>query len=89
MEDTGTLQSLTWLAKAKKVDINRVLVLRTASNYDQQRSGISASESLAETKVLQYSAYLPALDNAYRVGHLVVDTLVADWPNTRDHIPTK
>jgi purine nucleoside permease len=89
MEDTGTLQSLTWLAQAHKVDINRVLVLRTASNYDQQRSGISASESLAETKLLQYSAYLPALDNAYRVGHLVVDTLVADWPNTRDHIPTK
>jgi purine nucleoside permease len=89
MEDTGTLQSLTWLAQAHKVDINRVLVLRTASNYDQQRSGISAAESLAETKVLQYSAYLPALDNAYRIGHLVVDALVADWPQTRDHIPAK
>ena len=50
MEDTGTLQSLTWLAKAKKVDINRVLVLRTASNFDQQRPGITAAESLAETK---------------------------------------
>jgi purine nucleoside permease len=89
MEDTGTLQSLTWLAKAKKVDIDRVLVLRTASNYDQQRTGISATESLAETKVSQYSAYLPALDNAYRVGHLVVDNIVANWPQTRDHIPIK
>jgi purine nucleoside permease len=89
MEDTGTLQSLTWLAKAKKVDINRVLVLRTASNYDQQRTRISAAESLAETKISQYSAYLPALDNAYRVGHLVVDNIVANWPQTRDHIPAK
>ncbi|HWZ50218.1 MAG TPA: hypothetical protein VNW54_02020 [Granulicella sp.] len=44
MEDTGTLQSLTWLAQAHKVDINRVLVLRAASNYDQQREGITASE---------------------------------------------
>ena len=89
MEDTGTLQSLTWLARAHKLDINRVLVLRTASNYDQQRIGATAAESLSETKVSQYSAYLPALDNAYRVGHIVVDTLVANWPQTRDHVPVK
>jgi purine nucleoside permease len=88
MEDTGTMQSLTWLAHAHRLDISRVLVLRTASNFDQQRPGITAAESLAETKVRQYSAYLPALDSAYRVGHLVVDQLVANWPQTRDHIPT-
>ena len=89
MEDTGTLQSLTWLAKAGKVDINRVLVLRTASNFDQQRPGMTAAESLAETKISQYAAYLPSLDTAYRVGHVVVDTLVTNWPQTRDHIPQK
>jgi purine nucleoside permease len=88
MEDTGTLQSLTWLARAKKLDINRVLVLRTASNYDQQRTGITAAESIAETKVTKYSAYLPSLEDAYLVGHIVVDNLVSNWPQTRDHIPT-
>jgi purine nucleoside permease len=87
MEDTGTLQSLTWLARAHKVDINRVLVLRTASNYDQQRSGISAADSIAETKIGHYSAYLPSLDTAYRVGHVVVDNLVANWSKTRETIP--
>ena len=87
MEDTGTLQSLTWLARAGKVDIHRVLVLRAASNYDQQRTGITAAESLAETKVTKYSAYLPALEAAYRVGHVVVDSLVANWRQTRDAIP--
>ena len=66
---------------------NRVLVLRTASNYDVPRDGLSAAESLAETKIGQYSAYLPALDTAYRVGHVVVDTLVAHWPEDRDHLP--
>ncbi|MEI9978065.1 MAG: purine nucleoside permease [Edaphobacter sp.] len=89
MEDTGTMQSLTWLARANKVDIHRVLILRTASNFDQQRPGVTAAESLAETKIRQYSAYLPALDDAYRVGHIVVDSLVTNWPQTRDHIPTK
>ncbi|HEY6377201.1 MAG TPA: purine nucleoside permease [Edaphobacter sp.] len=89
MEDTGTMQSLTWLARAHKVDISRVLVLRTASNFDQQRTGITAAESLAETKVTKYSAYMPSLESAYRVGHVVVDSLVTNWPQTRDHIPVK
>jgi purine nucleoside permease len=89
MEDIGTMQSLTWLARAYKLDTDRVLILRTASNFDQQRTGITAAQSLTETKVRQYSAYLPALDTAYRVGHIVVDNLVANWPQTRDHLPTK
>ena len=59
MEDTGTLQSLTFLANAHKVDLNRVLVLRTASNYDVPRNGLTATESIAETKIGHYSAYLP------------------------------
>lgn len=87
MEDTGTLQSLTWLARAGKVDVDRVLVLRTASNYDQQREGITAAESLAETKITKYSAFLPSLDTAFRVGNPVVRTLVSQWSRTRDHIP--
>ena len=87
MEDTGTLQSLTFLARAHKVDLSRVLVLRTASNYDQQRIGISAAESLAETKITHYSAYMPALDSAYRVGHVVVDSIVDHWAEDRGHLP--
>jgi len=87
MEDTGTLQALTFLANAHKVDLGRVLVLRTASNYDQQRIGIGAAESLAETKIAHYSAYLPALDSAYRVGHVVVDSLVEHWAEDRDRLP--
>jgi purine nucleoside permease len=87
MEDTGTLQSLTFLASAHKVDLNRVLVLRTASNYDVPRAGLSAAESLAETKLGHYSAYLPALETAYRVGHVVVDSVVDHWAEDRDHLP--
>jgi purine nucleoside permease len=64
-------------------------VLRTASNYDQQRAGKTAAESLAETKIRQYSAYMPSLDSAYRVGHVVVDNLVANWAKTRDAIPSR
>ena len=80
MEDTGTLQSLTFLAAAGRVDFARVLIVRAASNFDQQRPGISAAESLVETNVTTYSAYLPALENAYRVGARIVEGLLAGWP---------
>jgi purine nucleoside permease len=87
MEDTGTLQSLTWLAAAGKVDRKRVLILRTASNFDQQREGIMAWESLAETKIGGYVAYLPSLEAAYRVGSVVVKELVRDWKKYSAQIP--
>jgi purine nucleoside permease len=87
MEDTGTLQSLTFLDAAGRVDRRRVLVLRTASNFDQQRQGISAAESLAETKVGSYVAYLPALEAAHRVGRVVVEALVRNWTAFRETLP--
>jgi purine nucleoside permease len=87
MEDTGTMQALTWLDADGRVDKRRVLVLRTASNFDQQREGISAAESLAETKVGGYVGLLPALDAAHRVGSVVVKALVGGWATFRDRLP--
>jgi purine nucleoside permease len=87
MEDTGTLQSLTFLSKAGRADLDRVLILRTASNFDQQRPGISAAESLAETKIGQYSAYPPALEAAWRVGRVVVEEIADHWERYRQHVP--
>ena len=75
MEDAGILTALRALAQAGRVDVGRVLVVRGASNFDQQRAGISAAESLAETKVATYSAYLPALENVYRVASHIAHAL--------------
>lgn len=88
MEDSGTLQALTFLGRAGRVDAERVLVLRSVSNFDQQRDGTSAAESIAETKLRNYSAYLPALESAYAVGHVIVDRVVSHWADLRDHTPT-
>jgi purine nucleoside permease len=79
MEDTGTLQSLTYLARAGRADMNRVMVLRTVSNYDRQPRELSAAESLAQQRVGAYAAYLPSLEAAYRVGHTVVNELLGNW----------
>jgi purine nucleoside permease len=79
MEDTGTLQSLRGLANARRADWNRILVLRTVSNFDQQPRGMSAAESLSHQRIGAYSAYLPALESAYTVGHTVVRELLSNW----------
>lgn len=87
MEDTGTLQSLTFLAKAGRVDRDRVMVLRTASDFDQQRPGQTAAESLAQNKIGKYTGYLPALEAAWRVGNTVVTELVRNWARYAGDIP--
>lgn len=87
MEDSGTLRSLTNLGRAGKVDAQRVLVLRTASNFDMQWPGGSASDSMSGEKLGIYSAYLPSLEAAYRVGSRVVHALVADWKRYANELP--
>jgi purine nucleoside permease len=78
MEDSGTLASLTRLANAGRVDLDRVLVLRTTSNFTMQHPGIGAAESLAG-EGLAYSAFLPSLSVAFEVGRVVVDEIVDHW----------
>ncbi len=87
MEDTGTLQSLESLANAGRIDFNRVLVLRTVSNFDRQPRGMSAAESLGRQRIGAYAAYLPSLEAAYKVGHTVVNELLNHWPQYEHSIP--
>jgi purine nucleoside permease len=87
MEDTGTMQALTFLHQAGRVDLNRVLVLRTVSNYDRQAPGSTAAESLKGMTFGAYSAYLPALEAAQRVGSTVVHYLIEHWSECESKIP--
>ena len=80
MEDTGTLQSLEYLSRAGCVDKNRVMVLRTVSNFDRQPRDMDAAASLASQRIGTYSAYIPSLEAAYAVGHTVVSELLTHWP---------
>ena len=86
MEETGTMQSITWLAQTGRADPRRVLSLRTASNYVMPPPGVSAADNLlAENE--GYSGLEIALESAYRVGSVVVDALLADWPRYRVCVP--
>jgi len=87
MEDTGTLQSLEFLSKAKRVDLKRVLVLRTASDFDQPVPGETAAHSLARNKLGKYTGFLPSIDAAWRVGRVPVAEIVKNWDQYRDKMP--
>ena len=76
MEETGTLQALSFLARAGRADLRRILVLRTGSNYTMPPYGMSAAESLAAMSLTRNPGYLPALEAAYLVGRKVVDELI-------------
>jgi purine nucleoside permease len=87
MEDSGTLQALTFLSQAGRVDLQRILVLRTVSNYDREAPGTTAAESLKGMIFGSYSAYMPALEAAQIVGDKVVRDIVEHWVDRELTIP--
>lgn len=90
MEDTGSYQAMIYLDKANKVDKQRFMVLRTASNYTMQPPGLTAAENLAaESSGAGYAGMLPSLEAAYTVGSTVIDEIVANWDNYKVNLPQK
>jgi purine nucleoside permease len=86
MEDTGTLVALNYLSTAGKVDKERALVLRTASNYSMPPPGVTAADNLLKENE-GYSGLDASVESAYRVGSTVLEELLKKWPTYRDHIP--
>ena len=86
MEDTGTMQALEWLTKAGRADRDRMMVLRTASNYTMPPPGVDAATNLlAENE--GYAGLDASLESAYLVGTKVVDTIVENWDTFEDRTP--
>jgi purine nucleoside permease len=63
-------------------------VLRTVSNYDREPTGTEPAESLKSMVFGNYSAYLPALEAAERVGDKIVRDIVEHWSRRAATIPT-
>ena len=87
MEETGTLQSLTFLENAGKVDAQRVLVLRTASNFSMPPPGVNPAVNLSGEKKRGYSAFIPSLEAAYDVGSKAIREIIANWDVYRTELP--
>ena len=85
MEDNGSLTALHRLAKAKLVDTNRVLVLRTVSNYSFPPPGKTAAWS---TTAPYPDDGLPAVEAAFSLGNQVVQALIKEWKIYQNTIPS-
>ena len=84
MEDTGTLTALYRLARTKLVDTDRIMVLRTISNYSMPPQSEAASWSTTAPYPEQGK---PALEAAYTVGHAVISEIVAHWDEMKSAVP--
>ncbi len=84
MEDSGTLTALHRLARLGHVDVNRVMVLRTVSNFSMPPPDKPASWSVTAPYPEEG---VPALEAAWQVGSRVVRQIVQDWKTARDQIP--
>ncbi len=85
-EDQGIMLAFQELDRLGRVDANRLLILRTASNFTMPPPGISAEKYLFDD-LASSPGYLPALEANYRVGSIVVSNLLQSWDQFKNQIP--
>ncbi|MEM7613130.1 MAG: purine nucleoside permease [Pseudomonadota bacterium] len=84
MEDSGTLTALHRLGRAELVDTDRILVLRTASNFTMPPKGKTAVWS--KTAPFPDNG-IPAFETAFTVGNMVVQAIVDGWAQYAETLP--
>lgn len=83
-ESQSNQREMRLLASRHLVDADRIMVLRSASNFDMSPPGVAATDSIGNEGPGQPLAF----DNNERAGAPVVRELVVHWSRYRDHIPT-
>jgi purine nucleoside permease len=88
-EDAGYMQALTFLANAGKVDLSRVLDLRSASDFSVPYPGQTPAQLLAsDASGTGYSAFIESLDDVYLTGASVVNEIADHWDKYGPTTPT-
>ena len=80
-EDQGILDVLQKYSREGRVDVNRILVLRTASNYSREPDGTPPNLKFTP------GGAAAGFEAAYRVGSPVVKALVAGWDKYATTLP--
>lgn len=84
MEDSGTLTALLRLARKGIVDKDRIMAVRTVSNYSMAPKDKPTSWSITADYP---DDGFPALDTAYKVGDKVVQSLLNNWDDYKNKTP--
>lgn len=75
-EDNATLEAMLRGAVNKLVDFSRIIVMRTASDFDRPYSGETPEENLLYA---DQGGFKPAIQNIYIAGVKVVQGIVSAW----------
>ena len=86
-EDNATYNALARAAAAGRLDLKRLAVLRTGSNFDRPHPGQSAHASLMASTSGATGGFVPATNNLYRAGAPLVNDIVARWSEWREGVP--
>ncbi|GAB7349430.1 hypothetical protein MBLNU459_g8539t3 [Dothideomycetes sp. NU459] len=78
-EDNATLEALLRAAVEKLVDFSRIIVMRTASDFDRPWPGEAATYNLFYA---DQGAFEPAIQNIYLAGVKVVEGILSGWNST-------
>jgi len=83
MEQQDYVGTLTRMSAKGLLDINRVMLLRTASNYSMPPPGQGAESTIGDESIGTDAA----LESAYRSGSAVVHELLRNWAKHEKSVP--
>lgn len=83
MEASGIGRPLQMLGRMGRADPNRLMILRTASDYTAPPPGLSAAAYVAAIQA-KVPATRQALDATYRIGAPIVAEITGHWARYRD-----
>lgn len=81
-EDNATLEAMLRAAMHKAVDFARIIIMRTASDFDRPYLGESVEDNLFYA---HQGGFEPAIQNIYLAGTLVVKGILSGWDRTFKH----
>jgi purine nucleoside permease len=86
-EDNATYEALARAANAGRVDLSRIAVLRSGSDFDRPYDGQTSADNL-----LNYAAqggFQPALANLFAAGNPLVQAIAAHWDDWSEGVPRR
>ena len=85
-EDNATMNALTRASQSGLVDLERVAILRTASDFDRPYGNQSAVDSLQSQGRLM-GALRTSTDNLVNAAMPLVDAIVSQWETWQYGVP--
>ncbi len=85
VEEVGIMPAVYALKDTGDIDPARVMIVRVASNFDQQHPGQTAQESL--TTALEDVNTITGLRNVYLAGGAVTDYIIQHWNEWESGVP--